>query len=381
MDTQRTLYHLLGVEESADTEAITAAYFQRAETAGADASLLRVAYETLKNPQSRAEYDFKLQRDRAAPLLLVEHASVSRRGHHGRRWTIAVLLLILAGMGLLLSKTTLLFPKPRTASPPVAAAPAPTAPPATEPAEPAAEPAEASTPPPAPTPSGPVFHTAAPPPAPEKPVLKRERRKPGFDPEYLSWSVFLIRQSNLSGSGVQIGPDKILTNCHVLAGAALNNMVVTHSMTGKTTKVEKYARLDGEDACLVYAPNSGGETIEWGRAAELKQGDIVHSFGHPGGSAAVVWSEGQFLMRVERNGDEMLLSANYCRPGSSGGPLLDNNGRLVGIVTAVQRYVTRVGEPPRYGSCVSVTEATARALLGRPLFPIALAPAQYVPNY
>ena len=59
---------------------------------------------------------------------------------------------------------------------------------------------------------------------------------------------------------------------------------------------------------------------------------------------------------------------------------MDDNGRLVGVVTAVQRYAARFGEP-QYGYCVSVTEATARALLARPLFPLALAPAQYVPNY
>jgi hypothetical protein len=46
----------------------------------------------------------------------------------------------------------------------------------------------------------------------------------------------------------------------------------------------------------------------------------------------------------------------------------------------VQRFKAK-GCDPRYGACVSVTEATARALLSKPLFPIALAPAQYVPNY
>ena len=83
---------------------------------------------------------------------------------------------------------------------------------------------------------------------------------------------------------------------------------------------------------------------------------------------------------VERSGETFLITTNYCRPGSSGGPLLDNEGRLVGIVTAVQRFQARGGDP-QYGACISLTEASARALLSKPLFPIALAPAQYISNY
>ncbi|HRE16348.1 MAG TPA: serine protease, partial [Rhodocyclaceae bacterium] len=102
------------------------------------------------------------------------------------------------------------------------------------------------------------------------------------------------------------------------------------------TKVEKYARLEGEDACLLYAPGAGGEVIEWGNSSELKTGDIVYTFGHPGGSTDLIWSEAQFMEHVSIGGNPYLKTANYCRPGSSGGPLLDASGRLVGIVTMVQ---------------------------------------------
>lgn len=40
----------------------------------------------------------------------------------------------------------------------------------------------------------------------------------------------------------------------------------------------------------------------------------------------------------------------------------------------------RFGGPARDTACISVSETAARALLGKPLFPIALAPAQYFPN-
>ena len=177
-----------------------------------------------------------------------------------------------------------------------------------------------------------------------------------------------------------IGPDRILTNCHVLAGGATNGLVVINGMTDKVSKVEKYARLDDEDACLLLAPGAGSDSIAWGSWAALRQGDTVYTFGHPGGSSDIIWSEGSFRTPVERSGETFLITTNYCRPGSSGGPLLDNEGRLVGIVTAVQRFQARGGDP-QYGACISITEASARALLSKPLFPIALAPAQYISNY
>ncbi|MGE5386822.1 MAG: trypsin-like peptidase domain-containing protein [Betaproteobacteria bacterium] len=372
MQTARTLYTILGVASTVDADEIERA-FQTAQAAlhqqenAADAlSLLRVAYDTLRHPDKRAAYDRRLARQAAAANAPRPAASPS-----GRRF-LAISLVLLAG-----GAAAFWLRKP-AAPPPMAEAAVESRPvsavaaPLERPAEKATAPAIEYQPPPA--------FTATAEPVVEPVTLRRGARKSGFDAEYLGWSVFVIRQRGSSGSGVLIAPDKILTNCHVLAGAASNGMIVTHTLTHRTTKVEKYARLDGEDACLVYAPGAGGEPIEWGNSGDLRHADTLYTFGHPGGSANIVWSEGKFLGRAERAGQTFLFSANYCRPGSSGGPLLDEQGRLVGIVTAVQRYA-RAGEAPAYGNCISVTEATAKALLSRPLFPIALAPAQYIPAY
>lgn len=65
----------------------------------------------------------------------------------------------------------------------------------------------------------------------------------------------------------------------------------------------------------------------------------------------------------------------------NGGPLLDGQGRLVGVVTAVQTNQSQNDGAVRYGACLSITETTARKLLSRTLFPIALAPAQFNKEY
>lgn len=372
MNPENTLYAVLGVAADAGAAEIESAHAARAYSLQGDAdalSLLRVAYDTLRDPVQRAAYDRRLARRQAdAAAVLAEN------GPPPRAWLRnGLLLAVVVGGGVFFLSS----PPPAVEAPLspesslVAALPAPPspapakaeeAPPFPAPAEPPGAPAEAA---PA------VAVQSAPP--------RRGTKNPGFDAQYVAWSVFAIHQRNKSGSGVLIAPDRILTNCHVLAGAASNGMVAVHGLTGRSVRVEKYARLDDADACLLLAPGAGGEAVEWGSSAALRPGDTVHAMGHPGGMSAVAWSEGPFRQRTERGGETFLLSENYCRPGSSGGPLLDGEGRLVGIVTAVQR-IQSGGEAPRFGACISVTEAAARALLAKPLFPIALAPAQYLPR-
>lgn len=384
MNTENTLYAVLGVAADADAATIETAYAVRVQALHGDAdalSLLRVAGCTLRDPVQRAAYDRRLAQRQATVVsapVVVENFPVAPRA-----WSpLRLALIAAAGVAALL----FLLPESPPPAPEITVAvPLPTAADAlaapsgsfaaSEPAGAVATAAGAA----AETPDidgegAPAVADAA------QGLPRRGAKQAGFDAQYVAWSVFAIRQRNKSGSGVLIAPDRILTNCHVLAGAATEGMVVVHSLTGRRLRVEKYARLDGEDACLLFAPGAGGDAIAWGNSMTLRPGDTVHAMGHPGGEAAIVWSKGVFRLRTERGGEAFLISENYCRPGSSGGPLLDDEGRLVGIVTAVQRFEAKGGQPPRFGTCISVSEATARALLAKPLFPVALAPAQHLPN-
>lgn len=385
-ETANTLYTALGVTPDASDEAIALAFHARTQTLQGqtdELSLLRVAYDTLRNPAQRAAYDRRLAQQRLASTPLISNLDFA--GEHPVRSRALNWIVLMLAAGGTAGFFWLKKPATPTPAPPAVSASAATSHPvaarsAVSPESQAQNTDEA--PPSAGLPDStenvPQARMAEAGPVPNLPT--RGAKQAGFDAHYVAWSVFTIRQRNLSGSGVLIGPDRILTNCHVLAGGATNGLVVIHGMTKKVAKVEKYARLDGEDACLLLAPGAGSDAIAWGSSSSLRTGDTVHTFGHPGGSSDIIWSEGAFRARAERGGDTFLLSDNYCRPGSSGGPLLDNEGRLVGVVTAVQRFQAKGGDP-QYGACISVTEATARTLLAKPLFPIALAPAQYIPNY
>lgn len=396
MPSAITLYDVLGVERDATPVAIAAAHAAAEHAARGNPeqlSLLHVAYDTLRDPVRRMAYDRQLaHRQATAGKTDGEIAREQRPSGGGRRRRLLALLVVSgllaafwagrpepvsmpgspAASGAAAPAAAATSPVPATL-PPAPALAAPVAPEAVANSE-AGEPADRAEQAGRPVDVGDSATTGA------GAGGRRPAKRPGFDARHLAWSVFTIRQRTLYGSGVLIGPDRILTNCHVLAGAAINGIVAIHSVTRKRSKVEKYARLEDEDACLLFAPGAGDEPLPWGDSATLRPGDTVHSFGHPGGGSDIIWSTGRFLERVEKRGDRFLLSSNYCRPGSSGGPLLDDQGRLVGIVAAVRYFQSRVGEAPRYGACISVSEAVARALLGKPLFPIALAPARYFPN-
>lgn len=387
--TARTLYEVLGVTARADSAQVEAAYTARRQALQGnpdELSLLVVAYDTLRHPVRRAAYDRELARraTAAAENPGARGGAPARRGPRTAVWAVALLLALPA----------IVFWRGGTAPAPSAVAdrPAPRQPLAPPPPDetPAAAPGDTAGGEPAvPLPEPPAGAKAEARPLAEAPagttvaVVQAARgvKQPGFDLRYLAWSVFLIGQQRGSGSGVLIGPDRILTNCHVLAGGATNRLFAIHSVTRTAYKVEKYARLVEEDACLLFAPGAGNDSVAWGDSAALRPGDTVHTLGHPGGSRDIMWSQGRFLDRVSLKGESFLFSTNECRPGSSGGPLLDNDGRLVGIVTLTRYFQSKTGGPPQYRDCISLTEATARALLGQPLFPIALAPAQYFPNY
>lgn len=201
----------------------------------------------------------------------------------------------------------------------------------------------------------------------------RPEKKQGFDAAYLAWTTYLVVGGKSRGSGVMVAPDKIMTNCHVVAGNAMSGLIVINSATRERVKVDKYAKLeDDEDVCLLNAPGAPGYIAEWGRSESLDPGAATHTVSFPG-NEGLTWSTGALIRRETPLGMEVLLTSNYCRPGVSGGPLFDDKGLLVGITSAGRIYRSGGTE------CMSLTAETAKKVLYKPMVPIGLAPTQYDP--
>lgn len=144
-----------------------------------------------------------------------------------------------------------------------------------------------------------------------------------------------------TGSGSIISTDGyILTNNHVVNGA---NMVRVSLYDGTTFQ----AKLVGTDpdndlAVLKIEPATRKlATIKFGDSSRLEVGRRVYAIGNPFGldltmTSGIISSVGR-TMRTE-NGrviKGVLQTDAAINPGNSGGPLLDTQGNMIGVTTAI----------------------------------------------
>ena len=85
---------------------------------------------------------------------------------------------------------------------------------------------------------------------------------------------------------------------------------------------------------------SGLPTIAVGESRRLRPGQLVLAVGHPWGvpgaaSVGVVIGVGTEWTEMPRSGRDWIAVSLNLRPGNSGGPLVDAEGRLVGITSAM----------------------------------------------
>ena len=131
------------------------------------------------------------------------------------------------------------------------------------------------------------------------------------------------------------GDGLILTNAHVVQQREPEVTLAD----GRTLPSQLLAYDESVDLAALYIAANQLPTIELGHSSQLKTGDWVVAVGHPWGvvgaaAAGTVIAVGQPL---EQNGyrGELVQLGIQLRPGHSGGPLVDGNGRLIGINTMI----------------------------------------------
>ena len=152
------------------------------------------------------------------------------------------------------------------------------------------------------------------------------------------------------GTGMIINKNGlVLTNAHVIS-AALAGASITVTQTGSTTS--RPAVLVGadpaNDVALIRITNASGlPTVSFGRSNLLQVGDAVVAIGNALGLAAgtptvtqgIVSALGRTVTAGSGNNVETLSNLIQTdaaiNPGNSGGPLLDSNGHVIGMNTAV----------------------------------------------
>lgn len=133
-----------------------------------------------------------------------------------------------------------------------------------------------------------------------------------------------------SGSGFFINDHMVLTNAHVVTGA-YSAEIYTASGYYDVVVVES---LDTKADLAILSFGAAGETpLALNPDAELKPGQRVIAIGNPLGLENTL-SDGLVSAVRMFEGHQFLQITAPISPGSSGGPLLDLDGKVIGVVVA-----------------------------------------------
>ena len=130
------------------------------------------------------------------------------------------------------------------------------------------------------------------------------------------------------GSGVVVGADSVVTNCHVTRDARqIAVLQGGQRLPAQSQRIDAY-----HDLCLLQVRGvDGARAVEIGQAERLAVGQPVTAVGYTAGARQSSVGEVLALHRME--GGRVIQSSNYFNSGASGGGLFDADSRLVGILT------------------------------------------------
>jgi len=152
-------------------------------------------------------------------------------------------------------------------------------------------------------------------------------------------SVVLIRGFNATGglaygSGVVVGKDKVLTNCHVFRSTKAPWIARGEDIYSiNSVKADAW-----HDLCLVTTAPLPFNAAVIGKSTELKRGQEIVAFGHSNGVPAPLTSSGSVKALFDEtpsdsNPGKVIRSTAKFAMGASGSGLFDMEGKLVGINT------------------------------------------------
>ena len=155
-----------------------------------------------------------------------------------------------------------------------------------------------------------------------------------------------------SGTGFFVSKDGlILTSNHIVKDAT-DIFVTTHS--GDRLKAVIVSHSKAMDAALLKIPYTPESFLELASTKNISIGDAVYTIGYP--STEILgheakYSEGVVNALSGAQGDATFFQISApVQPGNSGGPLINRNGRVIGIITAtaaIPAFVKNTGTLPQ----------------------------------
>ena len=137
------------------------------------------------------------------------------------------------------------------------------------------------------------------------------------------------------GSGFFIRNNQVATNLHVVKGASRGYA----KLVGQKTKydIEGITAVDAErDLVILKISVPGAQVISLGDSDAVQIGSPIYAVGNPRGLEGT-FSQG-IISSIRKVGTDKILQLTApISPGSSGGPVLDDKGHVIGVSVATFR--------------------------------------------
>ena len=163
--------------------------------------------------------------------------------------------------------------------------------------------------------------------------------------ELVNPSVVLISASSATSAGTGSGffltsDGYIATNYHVVKGAAYLKVTL---YSGEVLDAKLVGYRAEDDLAVIKIDGRGYSTITIGDSSALAVGDVSIAIGNPGGTDGA-WSTTQGIISalnrtisVEEDAYfsemKMIQTDTPVNPGNSGGPLCNDRGEIIGVIT------------------------------------------------
>ena len=204
----------------------------------------------------------------------------------------------------------------------------------------------------------------------DNPFGRRGRRDDPF------WQFFgrgqRSRRSQSLGSGVIIDASGlVLTNEHVVARATAITVTLSDRRTFSAEVVG--ADRDFDVAVLRILDAKGLPTVALGKSESLMPGEPVVAIGNPFGlsntvTTGVVSALHRSIEAEDRKYEDFVQTDAAINPGNSGGALLDIEGKLIGINTAIYSSGNGIGFAIPIDQAMAIVQEVLRYGEVRPAF-------------
>jgi len=182
-------------------------------------------------------------------------------------------------------------------------------------------------------------------------------------------------QKVLEGSGFVVAPNRVMSNAHVVAGSES----VTVESDGKTYDATVVSYDPNADISILDVPDLPAKPLQFDMQ-EAATGTDALVMGYPGGGEFTA-TPGRIREIIQLNGPDIYHTTTVTREvytirgtvrqGNSGGPLIDKDGKVLGVVfgaavddadtgfvltsTEVEKQMAKVGNTQRVStdSCIS----------------------------